>query len=87
MFNFLLVRYHLTSDEFRTLFFINIFIDCLVVQLIGARKQAEQFAYRLELNGHRRRLTWEATPRSIHEGVARYITTIIREFQKTHTKF
>ena len=44
----------------------------LVVQLIGARKQAEQFAYRLELNGHRRRLTWEATPRSIHEGVARY---------------
>ena len=46
----------------------------LVVQLIGARKQAEQFAYRLELNGHRRRLTWEATPRSIHEGVARYET-------------
>ena len=26
--------------------------------------------FRLELNGHRRRLTWEATPRSIHEGVA-----------------
>ena len=25
--------------------------------------------YRLELNGHRRRLTWEATPRSIHDGV------------------
>ena len=25
---------------------------------------------RLELNGHRRRLTWEATPRSIHEGVS-----------------
>ena len=25
--------------------------------------------YRLELNGPRRRLTWEATPRSIHEGV------------------
>ncbi|CAG0897154.1 unnamed protein product [Darwinula stevensoni] len=24
----------------------------------------------LELNGHRRRLTWEATPRSIHDGVA-----------------
>lgn len=41
-----------------------------VVQLIGARKQAQQFAYRLELNGHRRRLTWEATPRSIHEGVS-----------------
>ena len=44
---------------------------CLVVQLIGTRKQAEQFAYRLELNCLRRRLTWEATPRSIHEGVAR----------------
>ena len=24
---------------------------------------------RLELNGHHRRLSWEATPRSIHEGV------------------
>ncbi|KAJ8280529.1 hypothetical protein GJAV_G00055930 [Gymnothorax javanicus] len=41
-----------------------------VVLLIGTRKQATSFAYRLELNGHRRRLTWEATPRSIHEGVA-----------------
>jgi E3 ubiquitin-protein ligase SIAH1 len=40
-----------------------------VVQLIGTRKQAEQFAYRLELNGQRRRLTWESTPRSIHDGV------------------
>lgn len=27
------------------------------------------FLKRLELNGLRRRLTWEATPRSIHEGV------------------
>lgn len=41
-----------------------------VVLLIGTRKQAESFAYRLELNGNRRRLTWEATPRSIHDGVA-----------------
>lgn len=40
-----------------------------IVQLIGTRKQAENFAYRLELNGHHRRLSWEATPRSIHEGV------------------
>uniref|UniRef100_A0A1I8GIA0 E3 ubiquitin-protein ligase n=1 Tax=Macrostomum lignano TaxID=282301 RepID=A0A1I8GIA0_9PLAT len=40
-----------------------------IVQLIGNRKQADQFAYRLELNGQRRRLTWEATPRSIHDGV------------------
>lgn len=27
------------------------------------------FSYRLELNGHRRRLTWEAAPRSIHDGI------------------
>jgi len=40
-----------------------------IVQLIGTRRQAENFAYRLELNGSRRRLTWEATPRSIHDGV------------------
>ncbi|PKK23566.1 siah E3 ubiquitin protein ligase 2, partial [Columba livia] len=40
-----------------------------VVLLIGTRKQAENFVYRLELNGNRRRLTWEATPRSIHDGV------------------
>ncbi|THD22399.1 E3 ubiquitin-protein ligase [Fasciola hepatica] len=40
-----------------------------LVQLIGTRKQAEQFIYRLELNGHRRRLTWEACPRSIQDGV------------------
>lgn len=45
-----------------------------IVQLIGTRKQAEQFAYRLELNGQRRRLTWEATPRSIHDGVQQAIT-------------
>ncbi|XP_019481921.1 PREDICTED: E3 ubiquitin-protein ligase SIAH1-like [Hipposideros armiger] len=41
-----------------------------IVQLIGTRKQAENFAYRLELHGNRRRLTWEATPPSIHEGIA-----------------
>lgn len=44
-----------------------------IVQLIGTRKQAENFAYRLELNGHHRRLSWEATPRSIHEGVQQAI--------------
>ncbi|GFG32334.1 hypothetical protein Cfor_02729 [Coptotermes formosanus] len=33
-------------------------------------KQAENFAYRLELNGQRRRLTWEATPSSIRERVS-----------------
>ncbi|XP_032833669.1 E3 ubiquitin-protein ligase SIAH1A-like [Petromyzon marinus] len=40
------------------------------VLLVGSRKQAEGFAYRLELNGNRRRLSWEAVPRSIHEGVS-----------------
>lgn len=40
-----------------------------IVQLIGTRKQAEGFIYRLELNGNRRRLTWEAVPPSIHDGV------------------
>lgn len=44
-----------------------------IVQLIGTRKQAEQFMYRLELNGQRRRLTWEAMPRSIHDGVQQAI--------------
>ena len=44
-----------------------------IVQLIGTRRQAEGFAYRLELNGQRRRLTWEATPRSIHDGVQQAI--------------
>ena len=39
-----------------------------IVQLIGNKKQAKKFAYRLELNGHRR--TWEAFPRSSHEGVS-----------------
>ena len=45
-----------------------------IVQLIGTRKQAENCAYRLELSGPRRRLTWEAPPRSIHEGVATAVT-------------
>jgi E3 ubiquitin-protein ligase SIAH1 len=41
-----------------------------IVQLIGSRIQAENFEYRSELNGQGRRLTWEATTRSIHEGVS-----------------
>ena len=41
-----------------------------IVQLIGTREQAENFTYQLELNGNRRRLSWEATPLSIHEGIA-----------------
>ncbi|CAG9783476.1 unnamed protein product [Diatraea saccharalis] len=40
------------------------------VQLIGTLKEAENFAYRLELKGHRRRLTWEAMPRSIDDEVS-----------------
>ncbi|XP_037368605.1 E3 ubiquitin-protein ligase SIAH1A-like [Talpa occidentalis] len=40
-----------------------------IVLLIGTRKQAENFTYRLELSGSERRLTWEAKPKSIHEGI------------------
>lgn len=46
-----------------------------VVQLIGSGKQAEKFIYRLELSGHKRRLVWEATPRSINEGVQNTINS------------
>ena len=40
-----------------------------LVQLVGTQEQAENFVYRLELNGNRRRLTWEATPLSIYDRV------------------
>ena len=40
------------------------------VQLIGTHEQAENFVYQLELNGNRRRLTWEATPLSIQDRAA-----------------
>ncbi|GJQ67386.1 putative E3 ubiquitin-protein ligase [Trypoxylus dichotomus] len=47
-----------------------------IVQLIGGRAQANQFVYRLELNGPRkRRLIWESTPHSSREP----ITDAIRE--------
>ncbi|XP_072474401.1 E3 ubiquitin-protein ligase siah2-like [Notamacropus eugenii] len=41
-----------------------------LVLLIGTRRQAERFAYRLELNGQGKRLIWEATTLSIQDGVA-----------------
>ncbi|UJR09745.1 hypothetical protein I4U23_013974 [Adineta vaga] len=44
-----------------------------IVQLIGTRQQAEKFIYRLELTGSKRRLTWESTPKSIHEGIQQAI--------------
>ncbi|XP_055330088.1 E3 ubiquitin-protein ligase Siah1-like isoform X2 [Paramacrobiotus metropolitanus] len=40
-----------------------------VVYFVGNRKDAEKFAYKLELGGDRRKLTWEATPISILDGV------------------
>ncbi|VDK23560.1 unnamed protein product [Taenia asiatica] len=47
-----------------------------LVLLIGTKKQADQFVYKcalysfsLDLTASTRRLTWEATPRSIHDGV------------------
>ncbi|PNF31832.1 E3 ubiquitin-protein ligase SIAH1 [Cryptotermes secundus] len=41
-----------------------------IVQLIGSRKPAENFAYRFEMNSQGRRLAWESITRSIHEGVS-----------------
>ena len=48
-----------------------------VVQIIGTEQQAEQFRYKLELvdSRHSRKLTWEAKPRSIHDGIANVITS------------
>ncbi|XP_075394553.1 E3 ubiquitin-protein ligase SIAH1A-like, partial [Tenrec ecaudatus] len=40
-----------------------------LVQLIGTREQAENFACQLELSSPGRRLTWTSHPRSIREGV------------------
>lgn len=44
-----------------------------VVQLIGSQKEAEKFKYKLELSGsvsgQAKRLQWEATPRSILDGI------------------
>lgn len=44
------------------------------VRMIGTRKQCGNFAYRLELNGPKRRLTWESTPKSIHEKISTAIS-------------
>ena len=48
-----------------------------VVQVIGTEKLAEQFRYKLELVDSRqgRKLTWEAKPRSIHDGISQVITS------------
>lgn len=51
-----------------------------VVQLIGSQKEADKFRYKLELsNNHSgqgtKRLQWDATPRSILEGIQRAIST------------
>jgi len=64
--NFMLVLEKQEKADGRQMFYA-------IVQLIGTRRQAENFAYRLELNGQRRRLTWEATPMSIHDGVQQAI--------------
>jgi len=45
-----------------------------IVQLVGTKKEAENFMYRLELSTSRRRLCWESTPLSIHDGVAQAIS-------------
>ncbi|XP_075394524.1 E3 ubiquitin-protein ligase Siah1-like [Tenrec ecaudatus] len=40
-----------------------------IVQLIGTFAQAQKFVYKLELHCPRQRLTWEAIPRSLQEGI------------------
>ena len=40
-----------------------------IVALIGSTEDAESVVYRIELNGNRRRATWEALPKSIHDGI------------------
>ncbi|XP_043823415.1 LOW QUALITY PROTEIN: E3 ubiquitin-protein ligase SIAH2-like [Dromiciops gliroides] len=46
-----------------------------MVLIIGTQKQAENFAYKLELNCNQQRLTWETKHLSIHDEVA---TTILK---------
>ncbi|KAL7072961.1 hypothetical protein ACQ4LE_007745 [Meloidogyne hapla] len=59
-----------------------------VVQLIGTKKEAENFVYKLELSNNRRRLFWEASPRSIHEGVAAAIAqSDCLAFDTSHANF
>uniref|UniRef100_A0A183C7D1 E3 ubiquitin-protein ligase n=1 Tax=Globodera pallida TaxID=36090 RepID=A0A183C7D1_GLOPA len=59
-----------------------------VVQLIGTKKEAENFVYKLELSNNRRRLCWEASPRSIHEGVAAAISqSDCLAFDTNHANF
>ncbi|VEL16455.1 unnamed protein product [Protopolystoma xenopodis] len=40
-----------------------------LVQMVGNQMQVQQFVYRLELRRFKRRLIWEAVPRSIHLGL------------------
>jgi hypothetical protein len=63
---FMIVTKLMTFDGHRQFF--------AAVQLIGSRKQAENFAYKLELKGQGRRVTWEATTTSIREGNSSAIT-------------
>ena len=59
-----------------------------VVQLIGTKKEAENFIYKLELSNNKRRLFWEASPRSIHEGVAAAISqSDCLAFDTNHANF
>ncbi|XP_030055280.1 seven in absentia homolog 3 [Microcaecilia unicolor] len=44
------------------------------MMLIGTPTQADTFTYKLELNRNQRRLTWEATPRSLLDCVDSVIT-------------
>lgn len=39
------------------------------VQLFGSKEDAEKYAYKFELNGHQRRVSWEGIAGSIQDGV------------------
>jgi len=57
--NFLLVLEK--QDKFG---FINFYVS---IQIIGTKKQAQRFGYKIELNASNRHLTWESVPKSVQE--------------------
>jgi len=40
------------------------------VLLVGSEEETEKFAYKIELNAPFRKLSWEATPLSVYDGMS-----------------
>ena len=58
-----------------------------VVLVIGSQAVANQFMYRLELAGNAKKLTWEARPRSVREGIHSIIQSCdCLVFEPSHAK-